>query len=360
MYRNRLSLLPCALACVLLTTLALRADEISEKDVTRLLKGLLRTASDPSASDEDRKRSLAALGAASYDLAEIAAALARRGLKDPDMEVRRRAATDLRYFGRHARAWGIARVLVSALRDDSPRVREAAAVTLGGIFSKSRISPIMHKDLKIVPELVRLLRKDPDSAVRKGACGALRALGPEAKEAVPDLIAVLEDQRQDELRFIAAQALAEVGPDAKAAVPVFLGIIKSRTRDHELDQVTTRFLANIGTEPKVGLSVLLEMLAESYRDADHHYLRFLAVNGLRSFGPEAKAAVPALIKALVVSDIPKGDRAGNLRAAVFDALTAIGPAAQEAADIARRAANSDESHAARSAANRFLKSLKGE
>src|SRR3954470_11904031 len=66
--------------------------------------------------------------------------------------------------------------LVTQLHDESPAVRAAAAMALGGMGPAAEAA---------APELVRLL-KDPAAEVRAAAAEALDGIGPAARAAAPE------------------------------------------------------------------------------------------------------------------------------------------------------------------------------
>ncbi len=140
-------------------------------------------------------------------------------------------------------------VLTSALSDDSPAARTAAAISLAEIGSANASA---------VPALTKAL-SDSIPRVRSMAAMALEASGSHAASAVPQLTAALQDSSAP-VRHFAADALGAIGPPAASAVPA---------------------------------------LAERLSVKDEHGFVFVSVAGaLAKLGPDAKAALPALQQAV--------------------------------------------------------------
>jgi HEAT repeat protein len=101
----------------------------------------------------------------------------------------------------------------------------------------------------------------------------------------------------------AAQALGQFGPAAKAAIPLLVQALQSPSL--EVRGFAVDALGRIGLEPQ---TVVPAILAEVDLPKDHiNYaplapFRRLAARALGRFGPDAKAAVPVLAKALQNED----------------------------------------------------------
>jgi HEAT repeat protein len=87
-----------------------------------------------------------------------------------------------------------------ALRDPDAQVRRKAAFTLGNIGPS---------DPAVLPALVGAL-EDADAGVRREAILALLKYGPAAKGALPELAEVREQDRDAKVRAYAAQALEKL------------------------------------------------------------------------------------------------------------------------------------------------------
>jgi HEAT repeat protein len=138
--------------------------------------------------------------------------------------------------------------LLPLLKDPEPRVRLKAAEALCELEEGDK------ECLAALLELVK--RRDPEC--RRGAATLLRRYGSAAREAVPALVEVVRNDPDPNTRQIAISALLAVGPEArKDTVPVLIEVVRN------------------GPQSVVDL-------------------RMVAASALGTFGPEAKAAVPAL------------------------------------------------------------------
>ena len=186
--------------------------------------------------------------------------------------------------------------LATALQDVSPEVRSSAACALGDFQAASAGA---------VPNLIIAL-SDHDSTVRAAAAHALGVIGPSARDAVPQLIAALKNPNED-VRAAAAQSL---------------GLIDSPT-------LSGRYFGHL---PDVFVEV--EPLMKALNDTSGK-VRGNAAEALGSFGPGAKAAVPALISLLNSTDTFCQEKAAN-------ALGGIGPDAKDAVPALVAALNSND------------------
>jgi HEAT repeat protein/beta-lactamase regulating signal transducer with metallopeptidase domain/protein involved in polysaccharide export with SLBB domain len=168
---------------------------------------------------------------------------------DKDAVVRKLAVQAVGRLG--PKAPGAVKALAGALKDESDRVREAAADALRGSAAKAAIPALVEAlkdsdrdvrsialssliDLKgigpaLAPALVPLL-SDEDLNLRVGASNVLQALGPGAREVVPALIAVLH-KRDVMARIQAIRVLGAIGPDAKAAIPALKDLLGAKSDD---------------------------------------------------------------------------------------------------------------------------------
>jgi HEAT repeat protein len=161
------------------------------------------------------------------------------------------------------------------------------------------------------------------AAIRQGAMYAVRAVGPDAKEAVPALIRAFEKGDLDE-RVWSAQALAAIGPAATQAIPVFVEALKDQQKP--VRQEVIEALGALGPAAKDAVGPLIE----AFRDADHNE-RMVITDAFQRIGPAAKDAVGPLIEAFRNAD-------HNERRRIADAFRRIGPAAKEAVPLLMAAA----------------------
>jgi HEAT repeat protein len=199
-------------------------------------------------------------------------------------------------------------VLVVALTNRSDDICAGAAEALGRLGPKAKAA---------IPDLIYALNNR--DAVRETVFAALARVGPKDKAPIPDLIYALD--REDSPRAKAIEALARVGPDA---VPL---LIEALSADYgEDDEFTNRSyssgaaaaLGKMGTRARAAIPALIKALQDQPEG-----LRRRAAEALGEMGPEAKTAVPALIQTLQNQE----DRA---REEAVEALGKIGPEAAPA------------------------------
>lgn len=181
--------------------------------------------------------------------------------------------------------------------------RVEAARTLGNIGTRSPA---------VVPELLRLLQEDPDTAVRTEAARALGKIGEGASAAGKALAALVKGATGgDALRGEAARALARVAPQA-AGTAAALEVAASDRSGH-VGVCAAEALWRVSAEPADAVPALASRLGDpTARDA--------AAQALYRIGPKAKAAVPALLTAAKTKD-------RLFREAVLMALRKIDPEA---------------------------------
>lgn len=124
-----------------------------------------------------------------------------------DLEVRATAIWVLRLLGdTHA-----VPVLLAALTDEQPDVRQGAALALGSLADRRAVAP-----------LIDILQADTKARVRQVAAHALRWFGDTA--AIDPLVRALQDRDEDvAVRGEAAESLGEVG--ARQALPPLLAAL---------------------------------------------------------------------------------------------------------------------------------------
>lgn len=158
----------------------------------------------------------------------------------------------------------------------------------------------------------------------------LKAFKGGGEAAAPVLAELLKENRKSdwagaEARWRAAELLGEIGPDARAAVPALATALLES--DPHVRKVAADALGAIHQEPQVAVPALAEML-KTGECLD-------AVKALAKFGPEAHAALPALL------DLLK-DKDGTVRWQAVYALGKIGPEAKEAVPALLTALRTDE------------------
>ena len=124
-------------------------------------------------------------------------------------------------------------------------------------------------------------------------------LGTNAQGAVPALRDIL-DEKQSSLTLRAIGALISIGPPARDAVP---SILRWATNaDCLMRYEAIRALGSIHAQPERAVPVLVNALNEPTPLDERVFIRETAASALRSFGPDAKSAVPALVEFLNTHD----------------------------------------------------------
>ena len=246
------------------------------------------------------------------------------------------------------RAAPIVPAIVEMLKWPNPYSRANAALALGEIGDPAQSA---------VPTIIQLLN-DPNTDIRGTAAEALGAIGPAARDAVPALTNQLLTDHEN--RDSAAAALGDIGPAAAAAVPALIEEMclddKSGTQLQyqvsalpalgRIGPVAVAALTQTMKEAKcfdveaplkaltksgpAGVSALIDGLKIPDRDT-----RYFSAYYLGEIGPDAKAAVPALVKLLKDLNKDSDDpvehmRSMALQSAAVHSLGQIGPDAKGA------------------------------
>lgn len=154
--------------------------------------------------------------------------------------------------------------LLDALHDDDPRLRAAAAKSLGEIG-----------DATAVPELLRSMNTDPDGNIRWQASGALSKIG---EAAVPGLAEALKDEDW-KVRRSAAEALA--GMREPSAIPALIEVMADR--NDVVRQAVANALESMGI-------IAVPKLIEALNSRDGNLARTAAEMLQRIGTPEALVA----------------------------------------------------------------------
>jgi HEAT repeat protein len=202
---------------------------------------------------------------------------------------------------------------------------------------------------KAAPDVVRALVRaldDDEADVRRGALGALEALGTNARPAVPALVRLVRDRNVD-FRARAIKALGATRTSDKAAVVALVRVVTSEPVDASLMVALEALEAAGPAAMKAALPTLvrrsketgsprvIRSLGAAGPDAVPYLSSLLAqtnagtvaaaADGLKAVGPPARAAIPGLVAILKKARLPSifADE-GDPRWSATSALVAIG------------------------------------
>jgi HEAT repeat protein len=193
-------------------------------------------------------------------------------------------------------------LLRKSLRDPDVKVRRAAASAL-------QMAPGQASEA--APELTSDLN-DPDPNVRTLTAADLGRIGPPAKSAAPALCMLLKDTRP-EVREMAAIALAKVDPENQAPVPILIQALENAMSVAHWDAPDA--LKGMGTYARGAVPTLEHLLAT---DPD---ARFRAAI-VKILGPiQGSKSIPALVRVL------ERDDDVLVRRAALDAINQLLPTA---------------------------------
>jgi HEAT repeat protein len=171
---------------------------------------------------EERKAAYAALvRLVMPDDLSAARAVLTKGLKDPEVEIRRNAALAFANIGGPESAVAVP-VLLEALRNGEVSLRRQAALAF---------SPIGPAAREAVSELRKALT-DPDEEIRHNAAVSFIGLKEVGEPALPDLVKRMADKNESvRVRAQAAVAVSRIGfvPGLKEAMPVILRLARDPT-----------------------------------------------------------------------------------------------------------------------------------
>jgi HEAT repeat protein len=141
-----------------------------------------------------------------------------------------------------------------------------------------------------VPELVNIINGSNNVAVTMRAITVLSYVG---RDGVMPLLTCMTNQALPPMaRQVAWEVVGGIpfGADCTAAVPILVSFLKNDVTDVNLAAASA--LGNLRLSPETVVPALAEALNDTRRD-----MRRTAVVALANFGPEARDAMPALMKA---------------------------------------------------------------
>lgn len=174
-------------------------------------------------------------------------------------------------------------------------------------------------------ELKQLLSdlKGNEAVKKRKAVKQIATMGNSAKSAVPTLVWLLDKDRDVLVRRGAAEALGAISGDPKPTINALSKAMKDS--DVEVIAAASVSLSKYG---KQAMPTLQKALTDSDKE-----VRRNAAEAITKIGPDAKDAVPALLKAYQ-SEGPAVRRGNNsVKASYVEALGAIGPDAKEAIPV---------------------------
>lgn len=174
-------------------------------------------------------------------------------------------------------------------------------------------------------ELKQLLAdlKTSEAVKKRKAVKQIINMGTAAKAATPTLISVLERDRDPLVRRGAAEALGVVGGDTKTTINALAKAMNDS--DVEVIIVSSISLSKYG---KQAVPALQEALADKDNQVRKH-----AAEALAKIGPDAKDAVPDLLKAYQAEGKQMKRGTNTVKASYVEALGAIGPNAKDAIPV---------------------------
>lgn len=242
-------------------------------------------------------------------------------MKHPNPRVREGVIRAVRGSGEPVRAAVEARLI-----DEDPRVRRAAATALASINpAKARAA---------IPILVEAAF-ERDTIVRLNALSTLEIMATFARPAVPDMLRRAHTGDL-ETRFAAARVLAAADRSTwPTFVPVFIDVCHDKNGANRGS--AARILKSIGPDAKAALPALKEM----FRD-DQAMNRILAADAYARIAPkEVHVAVKCLIEVLGDGAIGVRPRRGIHRATIR-VLQDLGPVAKDAVPALLEVMRSEE------------------
>jgi HEAT repeat protein len=172
--------------------------------------------------------------------------------------------------------------LAAVMKDKTPALAAAAA----GIFA------LVGGDVNAaLPVLKDGLRHD-SALVALAAAAEVERLGPKAGALVPEMVALLK-HRDRPVRLRAARAVSRMGSAARPAVPALGELLKAGDGRVKGEDEIAEALKRLGPDAVAALPALIEELPRLEKMSPHPVLETIG-----NFGPRAKPALPALLRLL--------------------------------------------------------------
>ncbi len=255
-------------------------------------------------------------------------------IKDPDSNVRAKAAKTLGKLDKTQISGAVIEACATALRDNNNEVRIAGTESVKSLgisdptvldalsgnliydlsllrMTMETVSGYGDKASSMIPAVVHLSANER-ADVRAAALNALSVMEKDPRQLIGRLMLALDDQEW-EVRRIAGVALGKLGAEAKSAVPKLFQMLSS---DEDRDFASSS-LKEINTAPVEAIPLLIEKL-----ESEERRTSFYAVSLLGKIGPPAAEALPKL-EAMLAK--PRGDagRSEFRRKFLVEAIAAI-------------------------------------
>lgn len=274
-----------------------------------------------------------------------------KGLRSEDVDVRQRAAEGLAKMGTSAK--DAVPALVSALKaatvykrtpfsnDSNWTVRNAIIEALEKIHANPKL---------VVPALIEVVKNSEyGSQLRYYTISVLASFGTEAKDAVPVVLQMLKKGEPfSHLRHESGLSIF---------VPLCLNLQKMGGSADKLVPLQIRALENAIKWGRERIPVVRDSFGEIILTGDTSAKEIacydLSIKSLGKFGPEAKDAVPILLKAY------NHYKETKTRILIAETLGKIGPAASAALPILREALQAEDAALRRAAGAAIKKIEKG-
>jgi HEAT repeat protein len=232
-----------------------------------------------------------------------------RLLKDPKVQMRRWAASNLQNLRREARP--ALPALIRALSDEHKHVRGSAALAIGAVGPEAESA---------VPALIEALSKERDPSTQGNLAEALGEIGPASAPAVPELTTLL-DSKLWATRRDAADAMGRIGPAAKSAIPKLTALLSDNDGNVRLAAAQALGLIGVRTEAAV------EGLKQLFNDEDKR-ARGNAIQAVWRLTKRPELVMPA-----IVSNLKESNFWGLQVSQILETLIEVGPPGKDAESL---------------------------
>ncbi|HLJ95869.1 MAG TPA: HEAT repeat domain-containing protein [Gemmataceae bacterium] len=236
-------------------------------------------------------------------------------------------------------------ILLTVLKDEDEDVRRE---TLTALTEPKKLNAVPKENVSALLEALR----DEHREIRQHAYLAIGKFLPDERRAMPHLIAALID-KDPKVRDYAVADVHKFGLDAQEAVPALLAALRIPDTSTTSRRLIVETLALVGQHPQMVVALLVALedkdadigkraenalvklkvkqedvpaLIEGLQNQRSEFVRANAADALGRIGPEAAAAVPALIIAAKDKELP-------VRIRAIRTLGLIGPEARSCVKV---------------------------